>query len=46
MKSLLQHVKNPFAITLLTALLYPILIQIVSNLFGHSINGFMAFLGW
>lgn len=24
-------------------MLYPILIQIVSNLFGHSINGFMAF---
>lgn len=43
MKSLLQYVKTPFAITLLTALMYPILIQIASNLFGHSINGFMAF---
>lgn len=28
---------------MLVALLYPILIQIISNLCGHSINGFMAF---
>lgn len=27
----------------MVALLYPILIQIVSKLFGHDINGFMAF---
>lgn len=43
MKSLLQHVKTPFATTLLVSLSYPIVIQIASKLCGHDINGFMAF---